>query len=163
MLLLDDFNIEWQAFLDFISYKYTFSPLISYANDLKRSLCHYASINRYSPVNNDQPFTYVGKSRTQYFHKILAECIEEVKLISTLITNSPFHLLYYIRPGLWWQFKYRCVQTAKVKMIYFGSFFRWLFRGLGSIDENVQASKIVWTYSCQIKTSNNSKSKKSPN
>ena len=41
-----------------------------------------------SPVNSDQQITYEEKSRTQLFHKFLAECIEEVKLISTLIINS---------------------------------------------------------------------------
>ena len=56
----------------------------------KRSLHHYASIKRYSPVNNDQPITYAEKRRTQSYHKILAECIKEVTLISTLITNSQF-------------------------------------------------------------------------
>ena len=76
------------SFIDFGPYKYTFSLLIEYANGLKRSLCHYASIKRYSSVNSDQPITYEEKSRTQSFHKILAECIEEVKLISTLITSS---------------------------------------------------------------------------
>ena len=70
-------------FIDFSPYKYTFPSLIEYANGLKRSLCHYASIKRYSPDNSDQLVTYEEKSRTQSFHNILAECIEEVKMIST--------------------------------------------------------------------------------
>ena len=52
------------------------------------SLHHYADIERYSPVNIDQPITYEEKSQTQSFHKILAECIEQVKLISALITTD---------------------------------------------------------------------------
>ena len=81
------------SFIDFSPYIYTFPSLIEYVNGLKRSLHHYASIRRYSPVNNDQPITYEEKSRTQSFHKILAECIEKAKLISTLITNSQSQFL----------------------------------------------------------------------
>ena len=77
-----------KSFISFSPYKYAFPSLIEYANGLKRNLCHHASIKRYSPVNNDQPITYEEKSRTQSFHIVLAECIEEVKLISTSITNS---------------------------------------------------------------------------
>ena len=76
------------SFIDFRPYNHTFLSLIEYANGLKRSLCHYASIQRYSPVNNYQPISYKEENRTQSFHKILAECIKEVKLTSTLITNS---------------------------------------------------------------------------
>ena len=76
------------SFIDFGPYRCTFPSLIEYANGLKRSLCHYARAKRYSSVDSDQPITYEETSRTQSFHKILAECIEEVKLISTWITYS---------------------------------------------------------------------------
>ena len=76
------------SFIDFGPYKNIFPSLIEYANGLKRSIHHYADIKRHSPVNSDQPITYEEKSQTQSFHKILAECIEEVKLILALITNS---------------------------------------------------------------------------
>ena len=60
---------------------------VEYANGMKRSLHHYASIKKYSPVDSDQPVTYEEKIITQSFQKIFAECIEEVKLTSTLISN----------------------------------------------------------------------------
>ena len=50
------------SFIDFGPYKNIFLSLIEYANDLKRSLHHYADIKRYSPVNSDQPITYEEKS-----------------------------------------------------------------------------------------------------
>ena len=76
------------SFIEFSPYKNIFPSLIEYANGLKRSLHHYADIKRYSLVNSDQPIMYEERSQTQSFHKILAECIEEVKLILALITNS---------------------------------------------------------------------------
>ena len=129
------------SFIDFGPYKYNISSLIEYANSLIRSLHHYASKTRYSPVNNDQPITYEEKSRTQSFHKILTECIEEVKLINT---DHQFTILIHenIRPSLWWQFKYRGTGTVKVKMICFGSIFRWLFAVLMRMSND---SKIMWT------------------
>ena len=75
------------SFIDFSPYKNIFTSLIEYANGLKRSLHHYADIKRYSQVKSDLPITYEEKSGTQSFHKLLAECIEEVKLISALVTN----------------------------------------------------------------------------
>ena len=76
------------SFIDFSPYKYTFPSLIKYADGLKRNLYHYASIIRYSSVKSSQPMTYEENSRTQSFHRIIAECIEEVKMISTSIINS---------------------------------------------------------------------------
>ena len=76
------------GFIGFGPYKYIFSSLIEYANGLKRKLHYYATVKRYSQVYSDQPITYEERRRMQSFHKILVECIEEVKLISTLITNS---------------------------------------------------------------------------
>ena len=70
-----------------------FSSLFEYVNGLMRSLFQYASIKRYSTVNSDQPITHKEKIIVQLFHKILAECIEEVKLISTSVTNSQSQFL----------------------------------------------------------------------
>ena len=81
------FQYRVASFINFSPYRYTFPSLIECADGLKRSLCHYASMKKYSTVNSDQPLTYEEKGRTHSFHKILAECIKEVKLISALITN----------------------------------------------------------------------------
>ena len=87
MLTLADLNIM-RSFIDIGPYKNIFPSLIQYTNGLKRSLHHYADIKRYTAVNSDQPIIYKEKTQTQSFHKILAKCIEAVKLISALITNS---------------------------------------------------------------------------
>ena len=80
-------GLNEQALLTSVHIKYI--PFINWICQWsKRSLHQYADIKRYSPVNSDQPITYEEKSQTQSFHKILAEHIEEIKLISALVTNS---------------------------------------------------------------------------
>ena len=123
--------------MDFSPYKNTFS-INEYANGLKRSLYHYVSIKRYSPVNGDQPTTYEEKSRTQSFHKILAECIEEVKLISTLITNSQSQFMRILDLISDDNSSAESQEQQRSKLSVFGSIFTWFFRGLGGTDENVQ-------------------------
>ena len=54
------------SFIYFGPYKYTFPSLIVYSNGLKRSLHHYASIKRYSPVNSDQPITYEKRAEPNH-------------------------------------------------------------------------------------------------
>ena len=89
-------------------------------------------VSRYSPVNSDQPIMYEEKSQTQSFHKSLAECIEEVKLISALVTNSHSQFISDEYSSADEQ------EPQRSKRSLFGSIFKWLFGGLGSTDKSVQ-------------------------
>ena len=87
-IILSGSQYRVTSFIDLSPYTGIFPSLIEYAYGLKRSLCHYANIERYSSVNSGQPILYEEKSQTPSIHKILAECIEKVKLFSALVTNS---------------------------------------------------------------------------
>ena len=126
------------SFIDFSPYKTILPSLTEYANGLKRSWHHYEDIKRYTSVNNDQPITYKEKSPTQSFLKILAECLEEVKLISALITNSPSQFVRILDLIPDDNSSVDGQQPQRSKRSVFGGVFRWLFGGLGSTDENVQ-------------------------
>ena len=98
--------------------------------------------------------------------KSLAECIEEVKLISTLITNSQSQFMRILDLISDDNLSADAAGTMnRSKWSVFGSIFRWLFGGLSAWtnEKMTNDSKIMWTYSCQIKTSNNNRWKKSSN
>ena len=126
-----------ESCIDFSPYKNIPYSLTEYANSLKRTLHHYANI-RYSPVNRDQPIMYEEKRHMQSFHKILAECIEEVKLITALITNSHSQCIRILDLTSDDNSRTDEQEPRRSKRSVFGSVIRWLFGGLGGTDENVQ-------------------------
>ena len=77
-------------------------------------------------------------SQNQSFHNILAECIEEVKLISALITNCHSQFVRTLDLISDDNSSADEQEPQRSERSVFGSVFRWLFGGLGSTDENVQ-------------------------
>ena len=145
------------SFIDFSPYKNIFPSSSEYANSPKRSLHHYADTKGYPSVNSDQPIMYEEKIQTQPLHKILAKCIEEVKLISALITNTHswfiriLHLISDDNSSADEQ------EPQRSKRSVFGTVFRWLFGWLGGTDKNVQQFK----NNVDILMSNNTNSNRS--